>query len=99
MTKAYDTNWCDSMAHSRPATDDERAEDMRRRIEALEAAERDGRMGARQVDDHWRALDGFQGYRRCTLAESRAGIAKLAERGWTAGPPLCPEHAAGEIRR
>lgn len=66
MAEAYNTNWCDNMAHSRPATDAEKAEDTRRRVAALESAESDGLMGARQVADHWRALDGFQGYRRCT---------------------------------
>lgn len=73
MPEPYNTDWCDNSAHSRPATDAECAEDTRRRVAALEAAERDGRMGARQVADHWRALEGFRGYRRCTRTNREFG--------------------------
>lgn len=69
----YNTNWCGHARHSRPATTEERAEDTRRRVEALEAAERDGRMSARRVEEHWRALDGFEGYRRCTIPDRTIG--------------------------
>lgn len=69
MPEPYNTNWCDNPVHSRPPTGAERAEDIRRRVAALEDAERDKRMSERQVADHWRALDGFQGYRRCTRTD------------------------------
>lgn len=69
MSESYSTNWCNNPMHSRSATEAERADDVRRRVEAIETEEREGGMGARQVAEHWRVLDGFPGYRRCTIGE------------------------------
>lgn len=58
--------WCNSAAHSRPATPEERAADYAKREAAIERAIASRSHTPAEIAAARKVLETFRGYRRCT---------------------------------